>query len=341
MIVSVSGYGFSGASGFVDLLKEYKEVQIVNRQFEFQIIKAPDGLMDLYHFLVERNDSLSSNVAIKRFVNMLKNNNYFSPNKKNRKQFKKAAFEFINKLEIIIWKGESSFDPPDVKTIFQKSPFLLVHKVCRKIFHKSFKIFSSKRYYSNVDSQTFVELADEYICTLIKLLGYDENGLIVFDQLFDACDPRRSTVFLKKWKMIVVDRDPRDVYLLSNFYYGSNASFMPQNCGVDKFIRYYLSTRKNKCIDDRILYFNFEDLLFDYTNVVHKIEKWLDIKNHFCPKKHFNPEKSVANVGLFIKNKAHCEDVEIIQNRLGVFCYNFSKSNVNHILANINTKTFI
>ena len=341
MILSVSGFGFSGASGFIDLLKEYEEVQVFNQQFEFQLIKAPDGLMDLYHFLVEKNNPLSSNVAIKRFIKMLECNNYFSPCKNKKKFFKKAAFEFINDLNSVMWRGRSTFDPYDVRPLLQKPPFSAVSKVLQKVFHVSLMRLFPLRYYAHVNGDSFVNLTDKYIRKLIRLFGYDDNKLVVLDQFFDACDPIQSTIFVKDWKMLIIDRDPRDIYLLSNYYYGSNSSFMPIKCGIDNFVNYHLFTRNCVFQDDRILRCSFEDLIFNYLDTVNSIENWLNIHNHSCKKQYFNPNKSIANVGIFIKDKTHEKEIKEIENRLNLFCYNFTKDDIDFILTNYNKKIFI
>ena len=340
MIISVSGFGFSGASAVIDLLREYEDVQILNRQFEFQLIKAPDGLNDLYHFLVEDNSLLSSNAAIKRFKRMLKTNNYFSPSKKKMKEFKNVSFEFINSLDCVTWKGKSSFDPHDVKTFFQKSPFSFINRVFRKIFHKPLINSSSTRFYSHMSEDKFLNLTDKYICKLIKLLGYDPNGLIVLDQFFNACDPMQSTIFVKNWKMIVIDRDPRDIYLLSNYYYGINSTFMPVKCGIDNFVFYHSMTRRNKIEDERILTCHFEDLIFKYDDSVKKIENFLNINKHIFKNQYFMPDKSIANVGIFLKDLTHKKETDEIEKRLKSFCYNFTEDDINYIFVNENKKIF-
>ena len=49
-VILTAGYGYSGSSAVVDLLKEYDNCDSISDNFEFRLIKDPGGLEDLrYH----------------------------------------------------------------------------------------------------------------------------------------------------------------------------------------------------------------------------------------------------------------------------------------------------
>ena len=336
MIISISGYGFSGASGFIDLLKEYEDVQFFNKPgFEFQILKAPDGLLDLYYSVVERNGFLSENAGIKRFLRMAKENNYFSPNAKLKKAFKMATYDFINNIDIISWKGRSVYDPKDLKSLFGKNNLTFFTKIFNKTIGKVIKSFNlplmKRRYYSVCSEETFCNETDKYLNKLFTLFGFDTNKTIVLDQFFDASNPEICFKLVKNSKMIIVDRDPRDVFLISNHFYKGNASFMYTGNSIDDFISSYKKNRINLYFSESVLRLKFEDLVLDYESTKERIEHFIELENMKCEFKYFNPSLSIANVGLFYKYDFNKKEINIIGDLLKEYCFDFKQKDIDLI----------
>ena len=65
-------------------------------------------------------------------------------------------------------------------------------------------------------------------------------------------------------KIIIVDRDPRDVYLLSKNNLRKDAAWIPTS--VCDFVSYYKLLRSNNYNDSRIYNLQFEDLVYQYEN---------------------------------------------------------------------------
>ena len=65
--VSVSGYGWTGSSACIDILKEFEGFGAL--QGEFRIAKDPYGLTNLEESLVHNWDSIRNDIAIKDFLN--------------------------------------------------------------------------------------------------------------------------------------------------------------------------------------------------------------------------------------------------------------------------------
>ena len=72
---------------------------------------------------------------------------------------------------------------------------------------------------------------------------------------------------------------------------------MPNTGNVKDFIEYYKSLHKNKTIDDRVRYVQFEDLIFDFGNTSDDIFKWLGLK-YTHNNRYFDPSKSINNTKL-------------------------------------------
>ena len=64
--VAVSGYGWSGSSAVVNLLKEFRGYWECGG--EMRLLREPYGIFDLEHALLEAWDLLNSDAAIKDFL---------------------------------------------------------------------------------------------------------------------------------------------------------------------------------------------------------------------------------------------------------------------------------
>ena len=74
--VSVGGYGWTGSSACIDILKEFEGFGDLNG--EFRIIKDPYGISDLEHSLVDSWDFVRHDIAIQDFLNYTNNINGLS-----------------------------------------------------------------------------------------------------------------------------------------------------------------------------------------------------------------------------------------------------------------------
>ena len=64
--ISVIGYGWTGSSAYIELLKEFNEVGAFPG--EFRIAKDPHGLVYLEESLVHNWDFIGNDIAIKNFI---------------------------------------------------------------------------------------------------------------------------------------------------------------------------------------------------------------------------------------------------------------------------------
>ena len=87
--VCVLGYGWSGSSAVVDLLKEFEENW--DPEVEFRILKDPHGVMDLEHTLVDQWDALNVDIAIRDFLDFATFLNIFTRQGVGSKHFYRHA----------------------------------------------------------------------------------------------------------------------------------------------------------------------------------------------------------------------------------------------------------
>ena len=71
-VIDLSGYSFSGKSAYFDLLCEFEGYNYHSREFEFELIRISDGILDLYNALVENWSPVRSSEAIRKFKRLIK-----------------------------------------------------------------------------------------------------------------------------------------------------------------------------------------------------------------------------------------------------------------------------
>lgn len=345
MICSISGYGATGSSAVIDLLKEYNNIQLID-DIEFKYSYMVDGLQDLEYHLVKQFSRISSgDYAIKRFIestNSIKTP--FVHKILDKKIFLKIRDEYINSLIQCSWWGMESRDYEDGNII--KNIYLLGMK--KKILpfiyenrtRKNWKHSPCRKLYCSVQPEHFYEKSKKFINDILLAKGFDLSKDIFINQAFEGNDPINSFPFFNNPKVIVIDRDPRDVYLLTKIYGSMGESRWCPRDNVDDFIIYYKAAHKKKHEDtEDILRINFEDIIYDYDKTVSTIEKFckLNSNEHINIKKYFNPEVSINNTQLFLRNEKFANDIKKIEELLPEYLYDFKKHKK---YPNLKGKTF-
>ena len=158
--------------------------------------------------------------------------------------------------------------------------------------------------YYSVEPENFYEEAKKYINNILEAMGVDLSRPVCLDQPFEGNAPQQSFPFFDDPYAVVIDRDPRDLYLAGKYTKDPNFKFTPKK-NVDDFIIYYKNLRKNQKNDNqRILRVNFEDLIYCYEDSIKKIEEFLNLGEHIREKQIFDPEKSINNTCLLYTSDA-------------------------------------
>lgn len=315
--VSIAGYGWTGSSAVVDLLKEYSNVWEAGR--EFRLIKDPYGFEDLRDVLTNRWDPQNVDIAIRDFI--WHTNHLYHPNSTFSlfsgfgykeyygDSFLDATTKFINAITGYMYSGYWWFFD------FKKTKYeILLTKVKRKL---GFNVTQNMMYFSDVTAEEFDSLAQKCICEIFEpLVASYKNPYVILDQAIPSQHPDIAQHYFRNPKMIVVDRDARDIYsdLIKNE--GLIGKELSQSSNIDYFIRWYKAYRVNVNKYKKlpyVLYLNFEELVINYEESKAKIEQFLGIKNedHINPKKYFDPAKSIRNVGIW-KKIGKPDDIERI-----------------------------
>lgn len=333
-IITTTGYGGTGSSAISDLLKEFKNCYSYGN-FEFRFLQDPDGIMDLEYKLVENINRLNNDTAIKRFkkyCKLISNNNGWWCDYNNifEGQFNDLTKKYIENLINFSWQG--SWHQDEVSGENKITYKAIIYRIMRALKLKKYLTKNEKMYFS-MPKENFYLYTREYLKELFQILNKENKEYLVLDQLVPALNTKKYMKYFDNIKVIIVDRDPRDLYIINKEFW--NEGWIPSD--IEIYIQWYKLLRENKESDRNILYLKFEDLIYKYENTLDEIIKFLNEsrENHINKMKFFNPAVSKNNTQLFLSFNKYKKEVEKIERELGEYCYKFdkmlSKTDVNKI----------
>ena len=332
MIIGVCSYGNTGSGAVFDLLKEYDELEVMAREgadFEFKFTYMPDGLEDLdFHLCKSPNRWMSADYALKRFKDVMEfyGKPYSLISRKTKQSYYKLTKEFFDEIVQVKWTGRRLFE------YMHKGEWgMFVYRVRFKIqsllfrkFHKEVRTFPSAEMYFSYCPDNFLTASRNYIAALIASMRKTDKAKIVLDQPFSGDYPEKSFKYYDDPYAIVVDRDPRDLYITAKYIYPNQDSWIPTQ-NVEGFITYYRQMRSFSHNDDeRILRLMFEDLIYEYNNTCQRIQDFLDIHSH-PTREHFNPDVSIQNTQIYKLYPNEQENIRKIEQELKNWLYPFEK----------------
>lgn len=345
MIIGVTGYGATGASAYVDLIKEFDTVQSFRASFEFQLLQQPDGIVDLHYNLVKAGRRLSANSAIKRFRSNLKNPRAFYITKETRGAYKKLSESYIDRLTQVRWVGRSNYDPVDLRARVDRLAVRnfnhLINKVVSRINPNLSWPAAKERYFSHLSEEEFVTATSEYLDDILTACGFDTAKPILLEQLFNTKNPTEGAEYFGgDVRSIVVDRDPRDVYYLTNFFYSRLCRFMPNGGNVEDFVKYYRALHTEQKDDPRVLHVKYEDIIYRYEDTIRQMKSFLGGLEHTRKGECFKPEFSINNTMLYKKHTGHEEEYRYIERELAEYLYPFEEAKEHLTFTPVETKPF-
>lgn len=319
MLVSVSGYNFSGSGAVIDLLKEYQEITCVDPEIAF--VYLPDGIIDLDYHINAAPTYLNGDAAISRYWNLCKKS---AVPQKYRKAFNQITQEYLYAIVDETWQGNSSFEGTR-KTGSSYLVWYLKKIYSILLFHYFKKISSASNHtmYLSHHCRNFNTATEDYLNRVVDLFaGNSEKRIVVMNQFFSAYQPEKSMKYMQDAKTIVVDRDPRDIYILGKIKRRTQCYPVDD---AKKFIKYFRTCWENRSNNnsDKVLHVQFEDVIYAYEDSVKQIEDFLGIHNHVSPKKYLKPEVSINNTQLKGRYPELSDDIAFIEKNLQEYLYPF------------------
>ncbi|MGL4765451.1 MAG: sulfotransferase, partial [Aeromonas sp.] len=286
---------------------------------------------DLEDRLLKNNSRLNSDRAIYEYLRLIKilNSNY--TNKFWKKSFYKKVFnnkflqyseEYIQKLIDMEWQGywhDIEFRNFTLKNRIKNFLIRLISYKYKEINKRR----RQKMYYS-YPVENFYKETKKYLEKLFSEVS--TSDILALDQLVPCCNTERYLNYFEDIKVIIIDRDPRDLYILNKEIWKEDV--IPYE-NVEDFIKHFRLVRKHQKYErenqKKILRIKFEDTIYDYENTMNKIKKFLEIDNleHNYPQKYFDPQKSIYNTQLFNRYLKYQNDIKKIENNLKEYCYKF------------------
>ena len=331
MIIGACGFGASGSSLITDFMREFDDIQVFD-DFEFTFCYRVDGIEDLeYHVMKDFSKSLSGDAAVKRFLhaaNYIKTPLIIKPC--DAKTFLNIVKRYIDSIVQVKFKGMETIDIISgnvLRNIFALGmKKIILPNTIEKIIHRPCFLWPNREMYVCVQPENFYDASKQFIREILMAMGANLNKTIVLDQPFAGNNPQKSMKFFDNPKAIIIDRDPRDLYLESKYRFISEARFMPRT-DIKQFCEYYkrIHTGRPTESTDDILVLQFENLIYHYNREIKRIIEFAGLGKHVRPKAYFNPQRSVNNTQIIRRYPQERENIAFMEKELKDYLFPFEK----------------
>lgn len=342
--VDVSGFGHSGKTVVTDYLKQYDCVFSFPNHIEFELIRVPGGLLDLYFSIYESWNLIRSTVRINEFKTLVKRIgkiqsmsspiSYFTASAHGYDQhFNHKFIEISNRfIDKVITAKQITFWPYENLRVH---PFLVFYNKFKSKFFNS--LLKSEIYFSNRND--FLNYTEAYMNELFSEVVGPEQTHVVLNNGFEPFNSGLCLDIVGDAFSIIVDRDPRDIYasqinvedvFVPNFEKDKRVDgikkIMTGFNDIDHFLFRYKTLKENVIkneADSRIIKINYEEFILNHEDCARKIKSIIGISNTAnLVNDTFDISKSRKNVGLWRKY-ADLPEIKRIGDELGEFCYDY------------------
>lgn len=318
MKIAITGYYGTGSSAVLNLLEEYSTAGTgisyeYNHGYEHVPFYVPGGLFDLEWKLLYCNNVHRSTEAIETFSKAMKRlEKNFVAFGSYRKMYGNAFAGLTDQFlkEITDFRRNTcSYSDYELVSSWKYYCRDLVKKFLRMEIYGNFgtRIRRNLREcpISFVSEEEFFQAARSYVAGYLEMVGPKDKKDWLFDHLLFPQDAIRvEKYFPEDFRLIIVDRDIRDMFVLNKYIWkgmGFTSSVYPED--PKEFARFWKRMRatEKRVESDRVLYVQFEDLIYRYEETVKKIEAFTGLKaeDHLNPKTRLVPEKSIENTQNF------------------------------------------
>jgi hypothetical protein len=323
-ILVATGYGGTGSSAVTDLLSEFKGIKSFGDK-EIYLLQDDFGIIDLEFHLIINNHRSKTPLAISKFESFIDaNRKYYTTFFPN---FNTHIDNYLVKIKKVRFrKPLSQFDYQNDKiSLTLIKIYFFLDKIIQTLINKKeiiHRLPLKTKYYFPPDKALFDFITKKLLTDLLSDIKED---YLIFDQLIPATSINNYTKYFDNIKVVVVDRDPRDLFLLNKKIW-NGASFVSSYKNIDEYINWYKSIRINSDLKEdksQVLRINFEELIYEYEITKNKIIDFYEIFNlkHKYQFKYFDPKISISNTRLWHKYSDEFKNISLIENELEDFCY--------------------
>ncbi|QKM61904.1 hypothetical protein DCO16_01670 [Polynucleobacter antarcticus] len=299
-VVDISGYSFTGKSAFFDLLCEFDGFFHHSKEFEFDLLRVRGGILDLKFALVDSWSPIRSSEAIMAFYHLITtiggNKSTYSRLFRSGAHydhyfpgFTEISLKFIDSLVCAKWNCEWPYP------LYGKSKW---HICFTKAMQKIGCMRENQFFLSRMTAEEFYVRTRLYFNELFRGLEKKSYSKILLSNAFEPFAPLQSVALFDHAKSIIVDRDPRDIYLsalMAGRIAGSKVGQAVTGGGVQTFIdRFRIYRSKMDDQNPNIYRTNFESLVLNYDEELLRIRHFLGTENltHSQKGAYFSPNES-------------------------------------------------
>jgi hypothetical protein len=305
-VVAVNGFGYSGSGLVIDYLNQYNsfiDPKPSHHPFEFRFIKDTGGVLDLRDHMLNNSYYWNNYSYIQNFLQQVKitsrpwkknfitkflwdydegNHVGFSLDEMTNNKFSILSKNFINDLIEVKKKFKwwnhyrhLNFTDQIIKNFGNK---FLNNEESYLVLNKKFDAETLNLKFKNYLQDVFVEIANY---SVNKHYWHYENidqikkFTLILDQGVAPVLAKKSLEILPdNSKIVIVHRDPRDVYL-------STEDFFPDN--PEDFCKIYESevSKALKQEDQDILHIKFENFVFNTKTEIERLKTFLKIDSSY------------------------------------------------------------
>lgn len=335
-VIIPTGYMGSGSSLATDLVSEFEGFEASKGSFEYVFLHCPNGVFDLEDKLLVGNNAIRSDEALHSFYDTMKqlyDKKYWWVGHYKEivgEDFLRITEEYIEQLihhkPDFYWYYQENTNS---RMFFQ----LLVKRIVKLVSlnHVQIKkpLTHPQMWLSYVSPQEFYEITKKYIATILDKLGVEKKNIILDQLLLPFNLHRIDNYFDDNIEVFVVERDPRDMFLMNKYVYAKNNEPVPYSTDVYEFCDCYRRLREMEkgCDNPHVHRFKFEDFIYKYDEMVSEVQKILGdgekLPKHILKKTCFVPEKSINNTQVFYNQELYSKETKIIEQLLPEYLYNF------------------
>ena len=325
--IACVGYHATGAGVIDDLLREFDNVAQGAYECESRYLHDADGVSDLEYNLVENPHRLNSGFAIRRFINYANRNNR-QLRKVYGQKWLELAYNYADSITKFEYTGYKGMDTSLYSSEERYKELLL--RALNKLLPKRYRKQAWYNYHPRkttlhaiLSEESFLHKTRTFVDRLCDSIPHKPSDeFVVIDQMVPGNNIERYLRYVNDLKVIVVDRDPRDLYIRQRILHDHVLPNDPYY-----FSQYYIDIRpaKNYVFPSNVLLVSFEDMIYKYNEMVAKITDFLglSISHHVRPKTHFNPEISIKGTQTWKLHPEFREEISVIEKELSKYLYNY------------------
>lgn len=333
-IITTASYNGTGSSAVTDFFSEFENCKSLG-DYEFRFAQDPDGLSDLEYNIVENNHRLNTSQAIKRYYKLVKrlDGTWYASEYRNYfgdawLELSKKYINDITQRECVVWWHQDQIDHGELFRFCDR----LINKIYRTLhghrgsYGKCISLLSGKEhgYFTYLKEHDFLRITRSYTDALFASANNDSFSFFIVDQLVPPSNIKRYSRYFKDLVTVVVERDPRDIYIREKI---AGWGVMPANT-VKEFCDWFRITRehrKHEVFDDNVILLQFEDLIYKYEETTKILMDFvgMDEKTHTKKFEFFDPKISIKNTNLKVQYPEFNRDIQFIEQYLTEYLYDF------------------